>query len=451
MTYKRVVFLIPDYSKYQIDRRIRDQAKLFSNQGFEVFLIMLGDQTQVSKQETYFILTVDRNVSEESLDRVMAVVNQEAPLIDTVNTIGEFSKADVWSQILFGKHLKRIYALFPARMKLYIRLFIYSGILQSIKRFRRQLDEVNTNTHEVFDIAARLASAVNFESIDVLVGADLPGALAAMSLKQKYENTPIWFDAHEYFSEQIRILELPSASSLKNLELRLVKEAEFFTCVTPDLTALMCQESGRISVSLTMTNATKPIEFSNSPTIKDELGLTTHKVLLFNGGLSDVRNLQKFIEIFDIAAPPNWRFVIMGYWASESLKDCIQNSERTIMIEPESNITLLSRIRDVDAIVAPYPPVDLNTKFCFPNKMGDAIAIRKPIIVNSELEFLNRISKKYDFIIPFSYGDDEILSLKKALELSSVGEFVWDEFEDELGWISFEKAFNQIMERFSEL
>jgi glycosyltransferase involved in cell wall biosynthesis len=200
-----------------------------------------------------------------------------------------------------------------------------------------------------------------------------------------------------------------------------------------------------------MTNATKPFEFSNSPTIKDELGLTTHKVLLFNGGLSDVRNLQKFIEIFDIAAPPNWRLVIMGYWASESLKDCIQNSERTIMIEPESNITLLSRIRDVDAIVAPYPPVDLNTKFCFPNKMGDAIAIKKPIIVNSELEFLNRISKKYEFIIPFSYGDDEILSLKKALELSSVGKFVWDEFEDEFGWISFEKAFNQIMERFSEL
>jgi glycosyltransferase involved in cell wall biosynthesis len=196
-----------------------------------------------------------------------------------------------------------------------------------------------------------------------------------------------------------------------------------------------------------MTNSTKPLEPSTGRTIKEELGLVNQRVLLFNGGLSDVRNLQKFIEIFDLAAPPNWKFVIIGYWASESLMDCIQKSDRTIIIDPESNITLLNRIRDVDAIVAPYPPVDKNTKYCFPNKMGDAIAIRKPIIVNSELEFLNRLSRSYKFIIPFTYGDQEIQSLRVALESTIEREFEWDQFEEELGWISFERVFSQIVER----
>jgi hypothetical protein len=127
--------------------------------------------------------------------------------------------------------------------------------------------------------------------------------------------------------------------------------------------------------------------------------------------------------------------------------DCIQKSDRTIIIDPESNITLLNRIRDVDAIVAPYPPVDKNTKYCFPNKMGDAIAIRKPIIVNSELEFLNRLSRSYKFIIPFTYGDQEIQSLRVALESTIEREFEWDQFEEELGWISFERVFSQIVER----
>jgi hypothetical protein len=447
MTKKNVVFLIPDYSKFQIDRRIRDQAKLFSNQGYEIFLIMLGDYTEVTKQESYFIVTVDPKISQESLDRVMSVVDQSESQILKNDNPGIFASKNVWSNIPLGSFFKKIYSCLPANAKLRIRLFMYSDILQSIKRYNDQARNLSSHNHEIFDLSARLAGVVNFDSIHLLVGADLPGALAAMSLKNKYPDTPVWFDAHEYYCEQIRILELPSYESLKSLELRLTKEVDFFTCVTPDLTSLMCQDSGRTSLSLTMTNATKPLQTSTVRTIKEELGLEQQKVLLFNGGLADVRNLQKFIEIFDVAAPPIWKFVIMGYWASESLIECIERSRKTIMINPESNITLLERIRDIDAIVAPYPPVDMNTKFCFPNKMGDAIAIRKPIIINSELEFLNKLASTFRFIIPFTYGQNEIQSLRFALESVNEKEYEWNEFEEELGWVSFERAFNQIVER----
>jgi hypothetical protein len=440
-----VVFFVPDYSKYQIDRRVRDQAKLFTGRGYTVHLIMLGDYVKFTQQETYNILTVDRIFEKESYERVLRVINDPdfgngKPSVESENLV-----PTIWDQIKFGKKLQKIYTLFPSRLKIQIRGLVYSGIFESVKNYIRESRDSNVESREIFNIAARLASSVELDEVSLFVGADLPGALAARSLKEKYPNTPVWFDAHEYFCEQDRIKKLTTAQTLRLLELQLVRDADYFTCVTPELTAMMSEESKRVKPSFTMTNSTMFIGNSSRPTIKEELGLTSKYVLLFNGGLADVRGLQRFIKLFEAVAEDSWRLIIMGFWASENLKDQIKVSSKTIMIQPESNLTLLERIRDIDAIVAPYPPIDINTTYCFPNKMGDAVAIKKPIIFNSELKFMKRISDSYSFVVPFNYGVDEFDSLKSALKLSINKNFEWENFDVEYGWSSFEVVFNEIV------
>jgi hypothetical protein len=443
---KNVVFLVPDYSKYQIDRRIRDQAKLFSSRGYEVYLVLLGDYVQFTRQESYNILTVDRIFQEESYERVLSLTSYSKfsstkPINDSENFV-----PTVWDSLKFGKALQKIYLMFPTRIKERIRGIIYSGIFELVKNFIKESRSTDIENREIFNIAARLASCVNLEEVSLFVGADLPGALAARSLKSRYPETPIWFDAHEFFCEQERIKKLDTSQTLRLLELEMVKDADYFTCVTPELTSMMNSESKRTGPSFTMTNSTKFLVKTSSLTIKQELGLMSKHILLFNGGLADVRDLQRFIKLFEVVAGDSWRLVIMGYWASENLKNQIKASSKTIMIQPESNITLLERICDVDAIVAPYPPVDINTTYCFPNKMGDAIAIKKPLIFNEELKFMKRISNSFNFVIPFHYGQNEAESLKFALEAAINRNFEWETFDVEYGWGSFEDVFNQIEE-----
>jgi hypothetical protein len=96
---------------------------------------------------------------------------------------------------------------------------------------------------------------------------------------------------------------------------------------------------------------------------------------------------------------------------------------------------------DADAILIPYPAVDINTLNCFPNKLGDAIALHKPVIVNQDLVFLSDYVSKYQagFAIDFANESSVSQALEK-IDFESIKP-VWDEVEKELGWEFHSKTF----------
>jgi hypothetical protein len=169
MSAKNVVFLIPDYFKFQLDRRIRDQAKLFGDQGYEVFLIMLGDQSQVSKQESYFIITVDKKVSNECLNQVMSVVSQDESQLLENEITGAFAKEGVWTYFPFGRYLKRIYSHLPLKVKLHIRLFIYADIWESIILIDKLDDFIETLIKNIWNFIIKpLWKEKKFQSPNII-------------------------------------------------------------------------------------------------------------------------------------------------------------------------------------------------------------------------------------------------------------------------------------------
>lgn len=119
-----------------------------------------------------------------------------------------------------------------------------------------------------------------------------------------------------------------------------------------------------------------------------------HRVLLFQGGLSEGRNLQSLIRAMAVLRPTDIHLVLLGDGllgkALRRLARCLGVQQRVHFHPAVAQQALLPITASADAGIIPYQATCLNNRYCTPNKLFEFIAAGLPILA-SDLPELRRL------------------------------------------------------------
>jgi glycosyltransferase involved in cell wall biosynthesis len=135
---------------------------------------------------------------------------------------------------------------------------------------------------------------------------------------------------------------------------------------------------------------------------------------LFQGCLSKERNIDFLINLWD-KVNENAVLIIRGpYWSYvDELKELLKNKNvldnRILFLkEIPSDKLLEGIINDCDVGVLPYGPLNMNYKYCSPNKMGEFISMGKPILAN-KTEYVSQVITEADCGIVVDFTNENLL------------------------------------------
>jgi glycosyltransferase involved in cell wall biosynthesis len=238
----------------------------------------------------------------------------------------------------------------------------------------------------------QLASRAAYYRPDVVHAHDLPqlrgGLVAARRL-----GVPFVYDAHELYPE-IGTLTKRQQDRLGRLERRLMPKCDATITVNPYIAAEMAKRY-RVRPPNVILNAIDPVDVGpRERRFHEMLGLAENdRVLLFQGWMSPTRGLDLLIDAV-ARARPHVHLVLMGYgdMADELLAHAARLGigERVHMVPAVPQDELLYWTQAADAGVIPYPAVDLNHRFCSPNKLFEFIQAGLPIVAN-DLPYLRDV------------------------------------------------------------
>jgi len=453
----KILILTADgYSKF-FDRRIVDQAKILVEKGNKVQIITIGEKNSLYERDDIGIIQFQRSHSKKSLDQTIEdfwkfnLTGEKKTSLDITGTneILETKLRMVWRRLPLNIRNK----IGPLIFSFYTILRIPSVNRESFPPLRGKNIKV-----DIWSDAANFVSILEDHKADLIVASDLASGIASLVHRFRNNSGKIWYDAHEYGSEQAWLKKRPGfTNEIKLAELAIVKGADLFSCVSEELALLIAEHANRKNNNLVLPNIalkqlTGPIDSIDAQVKTLREIRKTHKVAIFHGVLSDIRGIDKFIEAFDKACLGEWRLVLMGYFLEGRTSRAISSSKSALLIEAVDAASVLSIISEVDVVVMPYDIVDLNTEFCFPNKLGDCLAIRTKFIFNSNLKSISKIAEEFSIGLPFEMSTHSIntQSLQNALQNISTLEPNWDQVEFKFGEESYrrmilgavEKVFN---------
>ena len=115
------------------------------------------------------------------------------------------------------------------------------------------------------------------------------------------------------------------------------------------------------------------------------------KVILYQGGIIPERNIDNLIRGFVRLNPPDAHLIFLGPASPVYLKklkkeagDLLDRKIHFLKAVPREE--LLKYTASADFGVIPYKVIDLNTKFCMPNKFFEFIQAGLPILSNELIE-----------------------------------------------------------------
>lgn len=236
---------------------------------------------------------------------------------------------------------------------------------------------------------------------DAILACDLVTIPAALAISQRNDAVLV-YDMHEYYLEQIAFDPLQKKLLEHWEEIGLAQALISYTVSQPIASAM--QERYRLlSAPGVITNALKVPAGLISVKQEDRLRVAVgaregDKVLLYHGGFVINRNLEKLIEGFGLSSREDVVLVLMGYgdlsFAQDALTAAAATS-RIVVLPAVPAVELSEWVVGADAVVIPYPSVDLNTTLCAPNKLFDCIALGVPLLVNQELENVGAILEEF--------------------------------------------------------
>jgi glycosyltransferase involved in cell wall biosynthesis len=238
----------------------------------------------------------------------------------------------------------------------------------------------------------QLATRAAYYRPDVVHAHDLPqlrgGLVAARRL-----GVPFVYDAHELYPE-IGTLTKRQQDRLGRLERRLMPKCDATITVNPYIAAEMA-ERYRVRPPNVILNAIDPVDAGpRERRFHSMLGLAeTDRVLLFQGWMSPTRGLGLLLD--GVArTSPLVHLVLMGY--GDMADDLLAHAarlgidDRVHMVPAVPQDELLHWTQAADAGVIPYPAVDLNHRYCSPNKLFEFIQAGLPIVAN-DLPYLRDV------------------------------------------------------------
>ena len=246
-------------------------------------------------------------------------------------------------------------------------------------------------------------------SIDLVIVCDTTAAVAGIKLAER-SASQLWFDAHEFYSE-IGSLTLEERVNTQRIESLVMYRASRCYTVNEHLARLMNLEANFDKFKV-LPNAFNPVYIGGKETpsqtmsIRTELGLSASSTLfVYQGWFGSDRNLKVLIDTFGSlnTSGKEIHLALMGYGNLRSVYTA-KLPKNVHLMESVDSKAIGDRLLGSDCFVIPYQPSDLNTLLCHPNKVGDAIALRVPILFSEGLVHISEIADRFKFGIgvPFT-------------------------------------------------
>lgn len=249
---------------------------------------------------------------------------------------------------------------------------------------------------EKFFTNAFLQDALSYPS-DVVVAHDLPMLGVARIVASRF-GAKLVYDNHELYAEQ-EFTEREKARWIE-IERRHIGAADLIIAVNQSI-ANELQARYRVTVPQVVLNAERPYQSRpDRSLLRDRLSLPSTSIIgLFQGGLSEGRNLGTLVEAMALLDVPDFHLVFLGDGQmAVSLKrraDASGVSDRVHFMPAVPQSELLAHSAAADFGIIPYQPVCLNTYYCTPNKLFEFIASGLPILA-SDLPELRRFIVGHD-------------------------------------------------------
>jgi glycosyltransferase involved in cell wall biosynthesis len=231
-----------------------------------------------------------------------------------------------------------------------------------------------------------LAAALQHPSA-VCVAHDLP-VLAAAAIAAIEFGASLVYDAHELYPEQFHFSSRQKAL-FSDAEAALIKHADLVTTINGSIAAEMAARYGIVSPELILNAPAVPALPRKGDPLREDLRIPHDKrILLYQGSLSLNRNLEGLIAAMAQVASDDIVLVMMGPGTDVSCKlKRIASSDGTLgrrvfFRDAVPQTELLHYTGGAEVGIIPYQSIDLNSRYCTPNKLFDFIVAGLPILAN---------------------------------------------------------------------
>jgi glycosyltransferase involved in cell wall biosynthesis len=218
---------------------------------------------------------------------------------------------------------------------------------------------------------------------------DLP-VLPAAAVAAAEIGATLVFDAHELYPE-IGAYSAEQRVLYREAEADLIKDAALVTTINQSIAEEMAQRYG-IATPEILLNAPAALsahDATPADVLRRELQISPDKhILLYQGLLALYRNLEDLVASMAAVQSEDVVLVIMGPDAGQRevletiARDAGTLGLRVLFRDPVPQRVLLSYTAGADVGIVPYPAVDLNSRYCTPNKLFEFIVAGVPILAN---------------------------------------------------------------------
>ncbi len=248
------------------------------------------------------------------------------------------------------------------------------------------------------------------------VAHDLP-VLPAAALAARVFGVPLAYDAHELYPEQHHFPQ-ERKDAYTRAERDLAPLAQLITTVNLSIAREMAQRYGIPEPHVVLNApeaAPQDLPIAGADALRRGLGIPAGtRIVLFQGSLSLNRNIEGLVRAMQHVRTPDTVLVVMGPGDEKRAElraiaeDAGLGPERVVFAPPVPQNELLRMTASADIGVIPYPPIDLNSLYCTPNKLFEYIVAGLPILAN-DLPELHR------FVADNGFGLVRDLSTPKAI------------------------------------
>jgi len=224
---------------------------------------------------------------------------------------------------------------------------------------------------------------------DLILAEDLPALKASALLKKKWHCRLI-FDSHEFYPEQ-RVFSSTQKKIMHGTTRDFIGECDDVITVSDGIAEKFSEFYG-IGKPYVLHNVTMMENTSKSNKLHSRLNLSDDQtIILYQGGIIPKRNIEIVLKGFLTAGAANTHLVFLGPAAPQFLKKLKKIAGRALdrsvhFLDAVPREKLLAYTASADFGIIPYKVIDLNTKYCMPNKFFEFIQAGLPILSNDLIE-----------------------------------------------------------------
>lgn len=279
-------------------------------------------------------------------------------------------------------------------IKRVIRTFLPQKLYEKLKEVYFKFADTN-----FIDYEEELKQEALRIKYDIYVAHDLPVLPIAHYAAKQY-NSKLVYDSHEFFTGQIA-LKTNRKLFFEQIEKKYIYDVDLMFTVNEDIAELFNKTYGLNEIKILYNSIEDNIATFEKINLHEKLSIDKSiNIILYQGGFLEDRNLEVLVESSQYLDENNV-LVMLGYsFLEEKLKNIAKKfniiNRKVYFMDRVPQKELLSYTAGATIGVIPYPDIDLNTKYCTPNKMFEFITAELPIVANEKLVTVSRMLKKLD-------------------------------------------------------